>query len=82
MAKETRVCGPEVFFSYDQASYWMEKYLEEFDSAFWDIKEAEIRWMPSGGWRAGVSFTRIEFDLDFREVVTSQEGLFGAEQDA
>lgn len=58
MTTETRSFGPEMFFSFDQATYWIEGHLMDFDPEYFLIKELEIKLMPSGGYRAAVIFER------------------------
>lgn len=58
MADETRSFGPEILFSWYDASTWLDGYLFDMDNQDWEVKELEIKLMPSGGYRSFVSFVR------------------------
>lgn len=54
----------ETFFSFYDASLWLEKNLEEFDKSEWYLEQASINYM-NGLYRCGfyVSKKQGEFDV-------------------
>ena len=53
----------EVFFSLDDAYYWLDKHLDEHPTEQWELLELRINYL-GGGYRTGVSFRRLNHQLE------------------
>ncbi len=65
----------EIFFNYEDASTWIDGHIQDFDEKpEWALDDLEIKLMPSGGYRAGITFKSKQVEMF--------DTLFGATEDA
>lgn len=57
--KQETFSAIETFFNFQDASLWLEKHLEEFDKDNWNLEQASINYMNSGGYRCGFHVSKI-----------------------
>lgn len=52
----------ETFFNFQEASLWIEKHLEEYDSKEWFLEQCSIN-LINGGYRCGVVFSKAQMEM-------------------
>lgn len=54
MTKHEYYSSVDTFFSFHDAVTFIDGHLNDFDTDHYDVKELEIKLLPSGAYRAGV----------------------------
>jgi hypothetical protein len=49
----------KIFFSYQDASMFVERYMDDHEEG-WELSDFELKLLPNGGVRAGMSVRRKE----------------------
>ena len=55
----------DMFFNYFDAIDWVEALLDDHNEFDWEIGDLEVKLLDSGAYRAGVTFSRRQTELDF-----------------